>query len=90
MPEQSQVPGEGIPHGAHVRGGLLQRKRQPAKQVGEVMGYLPVRVTGPFDQKLCRDVRGEHGNVQWLAGPGRVLAGDQYLPGPGRGQKSRH
>ena len=49
-----------------------------------------VRVTGAVDQEICRDFRVEHGNIQRLAGPVRVLAGDQHPPGPGRGQERRH
>ena len=90
LPEQGQVPGQGVAGGLHVRGGLLQRQRQPAQHVGQLPGRLPVRVAGAADQETCRHVRVEHGNLQHLAGPVRVLAGDQHPAGPGRGQERLH
>ncbi len=91
LPEQGQVPGQAVPGGLDVGGGLLQRQRQPAQLTGQVQGRPPVRVAGPADQELRGHLRVEHRHVQGLAGrPDLVPAGDQHPPGPGRGHERRH
>ena len=91
LPEQGQVSGQALPAGLDIRGGLLQRQRQPAQNAGQAQGRPPVRIPGAADQEIRGHLRVQHRHLHALTRrPDLVPASDQHPARPGRGHERRH
>ena len=88
LPEQRQVPGQGAPAGLHVRGGLLQRQRQPAQLGRPAPGRLlsPDRRCGRPGNSAATSVSSTGTSSAWpggQSGSGLVIS---TRPGPAGGR----